>query len=133
MGSELRSRMLELIETRKQRELTLEEKKEATRLFKKAVLEPDTQPLKTHTGENEFTRAEKTVMRRRYEQHVPDSPSKTRMLRMWELADINTYERKLTAEERAELLKLIMQPILRQHPELAALEGESDKDRIAGS
>jgi hypothetical protein len=48
------SRLLEFGNIRKQRELTPEEKKEAYRLFKKAVLEPDTRPLKTHTGEKNF-------------------------------------------------------------------------------
>jgi hypothetical protein len=127
------SRMLELGNVRKQRELTLEEKKEAYRLFKKAMLEPDTQPLKKHSGENEFTRAETTVMRQQYEQYVPDSPEKTQMLRIWELGEINTYERKLTVEERAEMLKLTMQLMMEQHPELAALVDESDEDQIAGS
>jgi hypothetical protein len=64
-------------------------------------------------------------MRRQLEQHMPDSPSKTRMLRMWDLADTNTYERKLTTEERAEMLKLTMQPIMDQYPELAALMHEA--------
>jgi hypothetical protein len=119
------SRLLEFGNIRKQRELTPEEKKEAYRLFKKAVLEPDTRPLKTHTGENELPRAQQQAMRRQLEQHMPDSPSKTRMLRMWDLADTNTYERKLTTEERAEMLKLTMQPIMDQYPELAALMHEA--------
>jgi pyruvate/2-oxoglutarate dehydrogenase complex dihydrolipoamide acyltransferase (E2) component len=125
------SRLLEFGNIRKQRELTPEEIKEGFRLFKKGMLEPDTQPLKTHTGENEFTRAQTQEMRRRYEQHMPDSPAKTRMLRLWELADTNTYERKLTAEERAEMLKLVMEPMMEAHPELAAMIRESDEDQIA--
>ncbi len=43
-------RMSELGEIRKQRELTADEIIEGYRLFKKAMLEPDTQPLKTHSG-----------------------------------------------------------------------------------
>ncbi len=63
-------RMLEFDNIRKQRELTLEEKKEGLRLFKKAVLEPDTHPLKskTHTAENETPWAQQQAMRRQYEQ-----------------------------------------------------------------
>ncbi len=125
-------RMLEFDNIRKQRELTPDEIKEAFRLFKKAVLEPDTQPLKTHTGENELTREKQKEIQRLYEQHTPNSPSKMRMLRLWDLADTNTYERKLTAEERAEMLKLVMQPMMEEHPELAALIHESDEDQITG-
>jgi hypothetical protein len=133
MGSEV-ARLLELGEIRKKRELTLEEKKEGLQLFKKTVLQPDTQPLKskTHTAENEIPWAEKQAIRRQYEQHMPDSPAKTRMLRMWELADTNAYERKLTAEERAEMLKLTMQPLMEQYPELAALIDEAGEDQITG-
>jgi hypothetical protein len=126
MGSELRARLLELMEIRKQRELTPEEQKEGYRLFKKAVLEPCTGPLKSkiHTGENEIPWSEKQAIRRQCEQHVPDSPAKTRGLRMWELADINTYERKMTAEERAEMLKLVMdsmmEDMMETRPKLAA-------------
>jgi hypothetical protein len=126
--SELQAKMLELMDARKQRELTVDEKREAVRLFKKAVLEPDTQPLKTHTRENEILLEQKKELRRQFEQQVHESPSKAHTLRMWELGETNTYERKLTAEERAELLRLMMQ----QHPELAALADESGEDPIAG-
>jgi len=133
MGSEI-ERLLELGEVRKQRDLTPEEKKELrlfNRRFKKALLEePDTQPL---TGENEISRAERQAIRRQYEQQVPDSPAKTRELRMWDLANISAYERKLTAEERAEVLELYMQSIEEQHPALAPLIREAIEEPTAGS
>jgi len=46
------------------------------------------------------------------------------MLRLWELADTRK-KRVLTAEEKTELLKLIM-------PDLGALADESGDDQVAG-
>jgi len=118
-------RLWELVEIRKQRELTLEEKKELRlfgRQFKRALSgEPD-QPLAV---ENEISRAERQAIRRRFEQQ-PDSPAKMRELRVLDLATINAYERKLTAEEKAKGIELYMQEIEGRHsPALAALIGEA--------
>lgn len=99
--SELR-RLEALAQTRKQRELTADEKKEAAQLFKKAILEdgvPQSDP-------NVMPQAEKEKLRRQVQQQ-PDSPGKTRILRMWELVD-KRNQRVLTEEEKTELLHLLV-------------------------
>lgn len=101
--------MRELIETRKQRELTVDEKKEAARLFKDAVSEAilNQDAPQSTKGITMMPQAEKERLRRQFEQHMPDSPEKTKFLRKWELADARN-QRVLTAEEKAELLQLLM-------------------------
>ena len=120
--SELRSKMLELIEACKQRsELTPEEKTEAIQLFKTSVLEDGAhQPWNTDEWEK-IPLATKELVRRHFTQQ-PDSPFKARMLRLWELVDTRSL-RAFTAEEKAELFKLII--------DLNTLD-ESGEDQIAG-
>lgn len=88
-----------MIETRKQRELTLEEKKEAIQLFKTSVLEDSAhQPWNTDEWEK-IPLATKELVRRHF-MLQPDSPSKAKLLRLVELVDTRSL-RVFTAEEKA--------------------------------
>jgi uncharacterized protein YnzC (UPF0291/DUF896 family) len=100
-----------LAETQKQRELTADEKKEAARLFNKVILEDDVAPSDANAGE--LLQAEKEKLRQQVQQQ-PDSPGKTRILRLWELVD-KRNQRVLTAEEKTELLHLLIPEGLQEY------------------